>query len=169
MEISPDGSVWRVVTKVNAGWGEGRVWKKVPKRCRKRVVTMSNGYFAVFVCSEGKSIGAMAHRLVYRHFYGPIPEGLTVNHKDGNKTNNHPDNLEVMNDFEQMRHARDVLKVGTNGERNPGAKLTAEIVREIRRRISAGESRKALAKEYGVGTSAIGKIHRNERWREVDA
>lgn len=36
------------------------------------------------------------HREVYEDFYGEIPKGYVVHHKDGNKINNSPDNLEII-------------------------------------------------------------------------
>lgn len=37
--------------------------------------------------------GRMLHRDLYEMFVGPIPAGFDVHHKDGDTTNNHPDNL----------------------------------------------------------------------------
>jgi len=36
------------------------------------------------------------HREVYEDFYGEIPAGFVVHHKDGNKANNDPENLVLM-------------------------------------------------------------------------
>ena len=36
----------------------------------------------------------LVHRIIYRKFIGPLDDELTVNHKDGNKINNKPENLE---------------------------------------------------------------------------
>lgn len=50
----------------------------------------------------------MAHRLVYELKVGPIQDGMQIDHIDGNKTNNRPDNLEAVTGLENMRrsHAR---------------------------------------------------------------
>ena len=49
----------------------------------------------------------------------------------------------------------------------PGAKLTVEKVREIRRRYAAGGiSQEKLAKEYGVTLLSIGNIIRGKTWKE---
>jgi hypothetical protein len=45
------------------------------------------------------------HRAVYKVWKGDIPEGLTINHKDGNKCNNDIDNLEAITNSENIRHA----------------------------------------------------------------
>lgn len=44
------------------------------------------------------------HRLVYMAHVGVIPNGLQVNHKDENKTNNCIDNLELMTNKENCSY-----------------------------------------------------------------
>lgn len=47
------------------------------------------------------------HRLVASCDYGSqIPSHLHVNHKDGDTTNNTPDNLEVVTHYENAQHAK---------------------------------------------------------------
>jgi hypothetical protein len=45
------------------------------------------------------------HRLVWEQFNGPIPEGMVINHIDGNKKNNDLNNLELVTHAENIRHA----------------------------------------------------------------
>lgn len=45
------------------------------------------------------------HRLVYRYFKGEIPKKMVINHLDGNKKNNHIDNLELTTQSENIKHA----------------------------------------------------------------
>lgn len=57
------------------------------------------------------------------------------------------------------------------GERNPNAKLTAENVKEIKRRINEGErDYRGLAEEFGVASKTIRKIKNGYSWKwlEVD-
>lgn len=49
-----------------------------------------NGYY------ENTNTGTKLHRFVYEQFHGPIPPGFQVHHKDDNKVNNDPENLEAM-------------------------------------------------------------------------
>ena len=46
--------------------------------------------------------GVRLHRLVWESIHGPVPDGYHVHHKDGNRANNHPDNLELMEGSEHM-------------------------------------------------------------------
>lgn len=67
--------------------------------------------------------------------------------------------------------ARDGRRKGiatVRGERAPKAKLTADSVREIRRRSKSGESRTALALEFGVSQPAISHIVLRKTWTHID-
>lgn len=52
---------------------------------------------------HGKNIHI--HKIVARCFHGPRPEGLVINHLDGNKENNHPSNLEYCTQGENIKHS----------------------------------------------------------------
>lgn len=47
------------------------------------------------------------------------------------------------------------------------AKLNEDVVRAIRRRLAAGESRALLAAEHDVSYMAIVKIEKRQTWRDV--
>ena len=53
------------------------------------------------------------------------------------------------------------------GEKNNFAKLTEDIVREIRFRYRAGESQKGLAGEYGVSRASVCLIVGGKTWAHV--
>ena len=65
----------------------------------------NRGYIRVSCWWEGKIHYILAHRLVYLCLKGEIPDGHTINHKDGVKTNNHPKNLESVTFQKNMEHA----------------------------------------------------------------
>lgn len=69
------------------------------------------GYCMVVLCINGTSKGFGIHQLVARQFIeNDDPFNKTqVNHKDGNKQNNHVENLEWVTAKENMRHSVDVL------------------------------------------------------------
>ncbi|MBS4194358.1 HNH endonuclease signature motif containing protein [Lederbergia citri] len=49
--------------------------------------------------------GYYTHLLVAEAWIGPIPEGMTVNHKDLNKFNNEVENLEIISKSDNLKHA----------------------------------------------------------------
>lgn len=48
------------------------------------------------------------------------------------------------------------------------SKLTESEVREIRKRIAAGESTRKVAKDFGISSPAVSKIARRETWAHID-
>lgn len=55
-----------------------------------------DGYLKVAVTIKKKTVNRVVHRLVYETWVGVIPEGMTVDHIDGNKLNNHHTNLRLL-------------------------------------------------------------------------
>jgi hypothetical protein len=83
---------------------------KIRKKGQKTFGTLSNGYrqFKTF-CGEKNKISksVLVHRVVMFAFYGPPPCGrkLDVNHKDGDRSNNTPENLEWCTQRENTMHS----------------------------------------------------------------
>jgi hypothetical protein len=125
-------------------------------------------YLQVRIMIDKVRIYALAHRLVYLHFKGPIPPGITVNHEDGIKKRNHPDNLTLATYSEQQIHATHVLKVGhacnQDGPNNSMATLTPAQVQQIRHRRTKGERLAAIAEDYGIAFQTVSRIFRGDRW-----
>lgn len=107
----------------------------------------------------------MVHRVVALAFI-PNPENKpTVNHKDGNKANNHVDNLEWFTQKEQAAHAYETgLKVGLLGSKHPQSKLTEKEVLEIVSDINNGHTLSDLAKKYNISLSTISSIYHGRNW-----
>lgn len=63
------------------------------------------GYLNLILCKNGKRKTVMIHRVVAETFIPNPDNKRTVNHIDGNKTNNRVDNLEWNTDSENQLHA----------------------------------------------------------------
>lgn len=131
----------------------------------------ADGYKRVRLLHGEKDRTRTVHRLVAEHFIPNDNPKLTVNHKDGDKTNNRVENLEWVDRSEQMLHAYKLgLKQSAKGTKNTQAKLTKEQVEYIRRvykRQSTEFGTVALAKKFGVSNRVIGLICRGLSYKDV--
>lgn len=106
--------------------------------------------------------------LVSRAFLGAKPEGMTVNHIDGDKTNNAATNLEYVTMEENVAH-KVRLGLQGRGETHGSAKLTDWQVREIRSYPSPlrrGQGRRLCAM-YSVERTTIQNIRARKTWKHV--
>ncbi len=120
---------------------KGRMLKiRVPKR---------NKYYAtVGLCRNGVVHSMYLHRLIAETFIPNPKNKPEVNHKDGNRRNNHVSNLEWITHRGNARHA---ARLGLWAKQ----KLTHDQVRVIKKRLKQGEVQKVIAKEYGVSENCI--------------
>ncbi len=118
---------------------------------------------------DGRHKQTTFHQAVALAFIGPSHGKIQVNHKDGNKENNRPENLEYVTCLENIRHCWDNGLHGVEhcqGEANNKAKLTEEKVRLIRSQQDTKTLRE-LADEHGVTPQAIWHIVKRKTWKHV--
>lgn len=165
LEIEADGTIWRVAIRGGDRWNPGQT--RLNRCARRRAEkVLPSGYLMVRGMWSGKRITGLAHRLVWQHFNGLIPDGLVMNHKNGIKSDNRPDNLEVVTYSQNQKHAHRVGLIDQSGERNPGSILSNVQVEEIRVAYATGKYRQVqIARLYGVSYQTISKIVRGERRR----
>lgn len=92
---------------------DGRVWrhKSGPRhklsniQARRTECKFKSGYLGVVVRRDGEQFACLTHRLVWTALQGLIPAGMDINHVNGNKRDNSPNNLEVGTRSENLYHA----------------------------------------------------------------
>jgi len=115
----------------------------------------------------GKTI--KVHRIVAEVFIENKENKQTINHINGIKTDNHIQNLEWNTHSENCLHSFKIgLQLKKNGELNGMAKITEEIVKEIRAKFKPlVYGRKKLAQEYGLKEHHIKDIVTKRTWKHV--
>jgi hypothetical protein len=103
------------------------------------------------------------HRLVAKTFIGNPENKEQVNHKDGNKLNNHATNLEWNTNMENMKHAV-LFNLRPSGENCKLSKLKEIDVIEIK---NSDKDVKYLSKLYNVYPSTISNILSGHTWKNV--
>jgi hypothetical protein len=177
LEIDAEGQIWRLKKRHGKPRqkGESDYQKRVGltdcKRVRAEYPTR-DGYLLITTTINGVKTVTGAHRVIWTYFNGPIPDGLTINHKheDGNKQRNHPDNLELATYSEQRRHAIEVLNVNRNrpkGSKHPKTHLTEADVLLMRQMRKAGAMVKDIAEKYQMKPRAVSAICTGRTWPHV--
>lgn len=146
----------------------GRILKPIYDSC---------GYEGAILHENGKKLRKSIHQFVADAFVGPCPDGLTVNHIDGNKKNNKAWNLEYLTRSDNMKHAYKLGLKKPNGKLNKSynygsnnynAKLNDGIIRKIRKQYKTGMyTQKELAKKFDTTQAQINGIVNYKRWKHV--
>lgn len=87
-------------------------------------------YKRIHLKKDGNELHMQVHRLVAMHFLDNPDNFPIVNHKDGNKTNNHVDNLEWCSYSYNSIHAHQSGLVSKQKKENKTNKITNEITKQ---------------------------------------
>lgn len=169
-EVSIDGRVRSLDRQILRADGK-------PLTVRGRIMKTAvsgRGYSRLTLVKDGVQWRAGVHQVVARAWL-PAPRRrigarrgeFVVNHKDGNKLNNHATNLEYITADANVRHARAAGVLSAKGAKNNKAKLTEDDVRAIRERYSLGEVQTSLAAAFKVNQTTISLIVRRKGWEHV--
>lgn len=118
----------------------------------------------------GVATSMNAHRLAFELAHGPVPDGLNVCHHCDNRICCNPAHLyagtQQQNVDDRTRRGRSARVLGTD---QPGAKLSEDDVREIRRLHATGQwSYPRLAARFGIHPQNIGRVVRREGYANVE-
>lgn len=107
-----------------------------------------------------------AHHLVALAFIGPAPKGKNqINHKDLNKANNRPENLEWSNQRENLAHWRRMRP----DQQTCGKPWKSSVSdwKKIRELCANGASYGEAAKKFGLSASGVKWIVKSPKYREA--
>lgn len=156
-DISNHGRVKSLSRSVKTKFGSRTTKEKMLKNIKQQ-------YEVVNLQKKGLMYKSYVHRLVLETFKPNTENKPCANHIDGNKYNNHIDNLEWVTYQENCQHAMDT-GLNRKGEQHHASKLTWEKVDNIREELTNGTKTKAkLAREYGVTFACIWKVEHNQSW-----
>lgn len=137
---------------------DGRIWKE---RIIKPV--LSQGYYSVTLRVNNLYVKERVHRLVGFTFLEGYQEKYVINHKDGNKLNNHISNLEWCTYKHNLKHAINTgLNNGIKKMHEANLKKTVQLNLDGTV-IKIYESAKDAAKAVKCPIQNITRVCRKER------
>jgi len=147
---------------------DGQIWSHHSKRCLKLRIGRCGYLEAELYCpSKRRTVQRAVHRLIAEAYLSKVA-GFDVNHINGIKTDNRPDNLEYKSRGANIAHA---VRLGLmpQGEKHWRHRLTESVVREIRRRHSDHqfESYRKLAAEFNIDVGHLCLIITRKAWKHI--
>lgn len=138
------------------------------KECIKKA-GITNGYKLVLLSKENIEKGFLVHRLVAIHFIPNIENKPEVNHKDGDKLNNHFSNLEWVTRSENEQHSYDNgLQISRKGSNHHFAKINEKDVLNMFQFQKDGKTKKEIAIKYPMlSYTSICRILKKKTWTHV--
>lgn len=152
-----------------------KMWNGQKIYYRKEIIMKNkvkdNRYLYVGLIRHKKTRNKYIHRLVCEAFIPNPKNKATVNHRDGDVTNNYVDNLEWATQSENNKHAYDKLGKKPSpkiGVKNHNAKLNPKKVKQIRILYETGSFNiSEISRYYNVTRPVIQSILKGKTWTHV--
>lgn len=157
--------LWRVVSEAPnySVSSHGRFRRDVGPQCRtERILSTrrrdKDGYTLVRWCTgRGKCSQRRLHCLVARAFLGPCPDGLEVDHIDGDKTNARLSNLRYVTPKMNVRAAME-RRNGMWGGVLTKRKTPASTLVRLYRLVKVGGAVETVARQLGVSSGVAWSV-----------
>lgn len=127
-----------------------------------------NGYKKVAVCVCSKTVNKYIHRLVAECFLEkPSERHNQVNHKDGDKTNNHVSNLEWVTGKENICHAHKTGAMAKRSSHGVIKRLTLPEVCEMYVDVKMGGGVGKTAAKFGKSRTTLSSVMNKRCHKEL--
>jgi len=150
----------------------GRIRSK-PRNSRKgkwmKLKTTPDGHLQIILRNKDRKFTRLVHRLVLETYVGQCPEGMECRHLDGNPQNNKLTNLcwgtHSENQHDSVQHG---THVDNRGEKHGMAKLTGQIVKDIRSKYNTKLfTQQEIADIYDISNSNVSLIVNKKAWKHI--
>lgn len=105
----------------------------------------------------------MVHRIIFQKFVGELDPAKQINHKDGNRANNASENLELVDQSQNMKHAFRILKRPAVIGFSKISPAIAEQIRELAKQKTM--TFEAIGLLYGIKKTAVSYIVNGKTWK----
>lgn len=140
-------------------------WKGV--KLMQPYIGKAEGYYITNLRMKPKRETVRIHQLVGISFVDNLDNKPQLNHKDGNKLNNHYANLEWCTIAENIEHAVRIGLIDIKGEKHHNAKLKdsdIQLIFDLRRQ---GFIMKDIGIKFRVSRRTIGDVLNRNLWTHV--
>ena len=155
---------WTSISDKYEASRDGHIRNKKTKRVLKEFVG-KDGYLRTQFDDKTRTV----HRVIASAFIPRDPKREFVNHIDGNKQNNHINNLEWCTRSENLKHAYEHGLKSSAGIKNSRNKLSLDDVRYIKENYKARDPEfgaAALSKRFSVAHQTICAVVYGQNWKE---
>lgn len=169
---------WKPVVGYEAHYSVSN-WGRVRRNGRGNILNTSltkSGYPCVSLHVNGDGSTHRVHTLVAKAFIGDPPGSIghepgeyQINHKNRDRTDNRPENLEWVTHMENMKHAFEENRQANTGEGHGNSKLSWVHVEKLHMlKEETDLTYKEIGKRFGVTDSRISQIVNGKGWKPED-